>query len=434
MDGRLNVTPEALTRLLLEHNMTRQEFIAAYGIKPLVYIPELPPGAKVVFLVLYIFIFALALLGNSLVVFIIVRKKAMRTATNMFICSLAASDLLVTFFCIPFTLLQNISSEWLGGPFVCKMVPFIQTTAVVASTLTMTCIAVERYQGIIHPLKMKRQYTTKRAYNMLGFVWTIAIIVGSPMLHVQILEVKYDFLYNLHHVCCQESWSTMELRRAYAIFILVALFLVPLTAMLLLYSRIGYELWIKKRIGDVSALNTLSRNEMAKITRKKKRAVMMMVIVVLFFTVCWAPFHIVHILFEYNNLEEEYDDVTIKMIIAIVQAVGFFNSFNNPVVYTFMNENFKKSFVAILFCSLRNPEPAEKRESLLSERPKVGPSNYVHRKEGRGPACHLSAENLELRLCDQLPSAKLESVHSPAVVTYPHTSDHKDMLPTGQSA
>ncbi|KAJ1091551.1 hypothetical protein NDU88_004670 [Pleurodeles waltl] len=115
MDGRLNVTPEALTRLLREHNMTRQEFIAAYGIKPLVYIPELPPGAKVVFLVLYIFIFALALLGNSLVVFIIVRKKAMRTATNIFICSLAGSDLLVTFFCIPFTLLQNISSEWLGG-------------------------------------------------------------------------------------------------------------------------------------------------------------------------------------------------------------------------------------------------------------------------------------------------------------------------------
>uniref|UniRef100_A0A8C3SEE9 G-protein coupled receptors family 1 profile domain-containing protein n=1 Tax=Chelydra serpentina TaxID=8475 RepID=A0A8C3SEE9_CHESE len=268
---RLNVTPEALNRLLQEHNMTRGEFIAAYGLKPLVYIPELPPSAKVTFLVLYIFIFALALLGNSLVVYIIIRRKAMRTASNIFICSLACSDLLVTFFCIPFTLLQNVSSEWLGGPFVCKMVPFIQTTAVVASTLTMTCIAVERYQGIVHPLKMKRQYTNKRTYKMLGFVWTIAVIVGSPMLYVQTLEVKYDFLYNIHHVCCLESWYSIELRRAYAIFILVALFLVPLTAMLLLYSRIGYELWIKKRIGDSSVLNTLSRHEMAKITSSTQR-------------------------------------------------------------------------------------------------------------------------------------------------------------------
>ncbi|XP_034615423.1 pyroglutamylated RF-amide peptide receptor-like [Trachemys scripta elegans] len=115
MERRLNVTPEALNRLLEEHNMTREEFIAAYGLKPLVYIPELPPSAKVVFLVIYIIIFALALLGNSLVVYIIIRRKAMRTATNIFICSLACSDLLVTFFCIPFTLLQNVSSEWLGA-------------------------------------------------------------------------------------------------------------------------------------------------------------------------------------------------------------------------------------------------------------------------------------------------------------------------------
>uniref|UniRef100_K7FG26 G-protein coupled receptors family 1 profile domain-containing protein n=1 Tax=Pelodiscus sinensis TaxID=13735 RepID=K7FG26_PELSI len=307
------------------------------------------------------------------------------------------------------------------GPFVCKMVPFIQTTAVVASTLTMTCIAVERHQGIVHPLKMKRQYTNKRAYKMLGlgFVWSIAVIVGSPMLYVQTLEVKYDFLYNINHVCCLESWHSIELRRAYAIFILVALFLVPLTAMLVLYSRIGYELWIKKRIGDSSVLNTLSRHEMAKITRKKKRAVMMMVIVVLFFAACWAPFHVVHMLFEYNNLEESHDDVTVKIIFAIVQAVGFFNSFNNPVVYTFMNENFKKSFVAILFCRLRSPEPADKLESQQLERARMGPSNFGVRKEGRSLHSHLSAENLELRLCEQVPSAKLESVQSVAVVPYP---------------
>ncbi|XP_040201810.1 pyroglutamylated RF-amide peptide receptor-like [Rana temporaria] len=428
MDRRLNITPETFNQLLKEHNMSRLEFIAAYGLKPLVYIPELPLNAKVIFLVLYIIIFILALFGNSLVVYIIIRKKAMRTATNIFICSLACSDLLVTFFCIPFTLLQNISSEWLGGPFVCKMVPFIQTTAVVASTLTMTCIAVERYQGIVHPLKMKRQYTNRRAYKMLGLVWTIAIVVGSPMLHVQTLEVKYDLLYNLYHVCCLESWSNAGLRRAYAIFILVALFLVPLAAMLLLYTRIGYELWIKKRIGDCSVLNTLSRNEMAKITRKKKRAVMMMVIVVLFFTACWAPFHVVHILFEYNDLEEEYDDVTVKMIVAIVQAVGFFNSFNNPVVYTFMNENFKKSLVAVLFCHFRVQEQADKRDSNNLEKPKVGTSNFPHRREGRSPHSQLSAENLELRLCEQFPAAKLESV------TYPLVNSHKDLLPNGQSA
>lgn len=43
------------------------------------------------------------------------------------------------------------------------------------------------------------------------------------------------------------------------------------------------------------------------------------------------------------------------MIIAIVQAIGFFNSFNNPIVYAFMNENFKKSCVSTLSHCIRKP-------------------------------------------------------------------------------
>lgn len=54
------------------------------------------------------------------------------------------------------------------GAFACKMVPFVQSTAIVTEILTMTCIAVERYNGIVHPLKMKWQYTNRRAYTMLG--------------------------------------------------------------------------------------------------------------------------------------------------------------------------------------------------------------------------------------------------------------------------
>ncbi|KAL6073591.1 hypothetical protein STEG23_027892, partial [Scotinomys teguina] len=72
--------------------------------------------------------------------------------------------------------------------FICKMVPFVQCTAIVTEILTMTCIAVERHQGLVHPFKMKRQYTNQRAFTMLGVVWLVAIIIGSPMWHVQRLE------------------------------------------------------------------------------------------------------------------------------------------------------------------------------------------------------------------------------------------------------
>ncbi|XP_048089477.1 pyroglutamylated RF-amide peptide receptor isoform X2 [Alosa alosa] len=332
------ITPEALKELLKYYNLSRQEFIETYNIKPLVYIPELPSGAKTTFVIMYAVIFVLALIGNSLVVYIVVRKRTMLTATNIFICSLAVSDLLITFFCIPFTLLQNISSEWLGGVLVCKTVPFVQTTAIVTGILTMTCIALERYQGIVYPLKMRRQYTLKRAYKMLGLVWIASVIVGSPMLFVQQLE-----------------WRSLRHRQVYSTFIMVALFLLPLAAMLFLYTRISIELWVRKRVGDSSVLSTMNHREVNKISRKKKRAVKMMITIVLLFTICWAPFHTVHMLFEYNDLEKHYDEVTVNMIIAVVQAIGFFNSFNNPIIYAFMNENFKKSCLSTLSTCLLKP-------------------------------------------------------------------------------
>lgn len=111
----LNITPAQFARLLRAHNVTREEFIALYGLQPLVYIPELPGGAQLAFALFCALISALALLGNGLVLYVVARRRAMRTVTNVFICSLALSDLLIAFFCVPFTILQNVSSNWLGG-------------------------------------------------------------------------------------------------------------------------------------------------------------------------------------------------------------------------------------------------------------------------------------------------------------------------------
>ncbi|MBN3312194.1 QRFPR protein, partial [Atractosteus spatula] len=421
------ITPDALKQLLQFYNLTRQDFIQTYNLQPLVYIPELPSGAKTTFVVMYAIIFVLALVGNSLVVYIIVKKRAMRTATSIFICSLAVSDLLITFFCIPFTLLQNISSEWLGGVFVCKTVPFVQSTAIVTGILTMTCIAIERYQGIVYPLKMKRQYTPKRAYKMLGVVWTVAVIVGSPMLYVQQLEVKYDFLYDHHHVCCQERWRSSAHRQVYATFILVALFILPLTAMLILYSRIAFELWVRKRVGDSSVLNTMNHSEINKIARKKKRAVKMMITVVLLFTICWAPFHVVHMLFEYNDFEKEYDDVTVSMIIAIVQAVGFFNSFNNPIVYAFMNENFKKNCLSTLSRCVRRRNPSRQR-AVSAERPKPNVlfTNATRRGRFQGGT---PTQGIQFNLSEEAVSASSHAVQSTAFVEEKISTVHCE-LPT----
>ncbi|XP_049615197.1 pyroglutamylated RF-amide peptide receptor [Syngnathus scovelli] len=393
------ITPEVLHEMLRYYNLSRQEFISTYKIPPLVYVAELPRGAKTAFVLIYALIFGLALSGNSLLLWVVLKKRAARTATDVFVCSLAISDLLITFFCVPFTLLQNITSQWVGGALVCKAVPFVQTTAVVTGILTMTCIAIERYLGIVFPLRMRQESASERAYKMLGLVWTASLVVGSPMLFVQQLKVKYDFVYERRHVCCQEIWQSRSERQAYTTFIMVALFLFPLAAMLFLYTRIAFELWTRKRVGDWSVLNAMNDRERLKMARKKKRAVKMMIIIVLLFTICWAPFHTVHMLFEYHDLENKLDDVTLNMTIAVVQAIGFFNSFNNPIVYAFMNENFKKSCISALSRCTRRPG---RRADVRT------PPVHIIKPQRREAFLELhSDDGSERRMADTGPSASL---------------------------
>lgn len=80
-------------------------------------------------------------------------------------------------------------------------------------------------------------------------------------------QIKYDFLYDRYHICCQERWPSLAYRQAYTTFIMVALFLLPLATMLFLYTRIGIELWIRKRVGDSSVLSTMNHREISKISR-----------------------------------------------------------------------------------------------------------------------------------------------------------------------
>lgn len=60
------------------------------------------------FIVAYMLIFLLCMVGNALVCFVVLKNRHMRTVTNMFLLNLAVSDLLVGIFCMPTTLVDNL--------------------------------------------------------------------------------------------------------------------------------------------------------------------------------------------------------------------------------------------------------------------------------------------------------------------------------------
>lgn len=76
------------------------------------------------------------------------RKPAMRSARNMFIVNLAVADLLLCTVTMPLTLMEILTKYFpLGNnPFVCKTIGILQATSTYVSTISITAIALDRYQ------------------------------------------------------------------------------------------------------------------------------------------------------------------------------------------------------------------------------------------------------------------------------------------------
>ncbi|XP_007240700.4 pyroglutamylated RF-amide peptide receptor [Astyanax mexicanus] len=341
----MNLTSQLLDLMLEASNLSRWQFIQEYSIPPLVAVPRLPGALLPVFGLLYVLIFCLAVVGNGAVLVLLCRKKALQSPSTFFICSLALSDLLIAIVCVPASLLQHFFKNWLAGDFLCKLVPFLQVTAIATSILTMTCIAVERFQGILYPLHVRNSYVLHSSIRMLAAVWLIALAIAAPMWFVQKVEVKYDFLFDVYHTCCLEVWSNHHQRLGYTACLSVLVFLVPMLTMAVLYGKIMRELWGKHRVHE-AMFQTLPGSEINKITRRKRRAVRMMATVVLLFAACWSPFHLVSLLLDYGKLDLDLDSEF--LLVSLVQILGFSNSVCNPLVYATINTNFKREMLALL--------------------------------------------------------------------------------------
>ncbi|ELT90314.1 hypothetical protein CAPTEDRAFT_25111, partial [Capitella teleta] len=90
--------------------------------------------------VVFSLIFLVGVVGNSLVIFIILRNKAMRTTPNIFIGSLALGDLLLLLVSVPFYGMIYTLSDWPHGEFLCRLNGFLVTLSLGVSIFTLTAL------------------------------------------------------------------------------------------------------------------------------------------------------------------------------------------------------------------------------------------------------------------------------------------------------
>lgn len=295
-----------------------------------------PVNIKIVFTVIYSIIMLFALSGNTLVIFVILGNKSLRNVTNMFLISLAISDILISGFNIPVGLLYNFNAEWTHGEILCKTVSFATSVNVVASIMTLTAVALERYYAICHPLKMRYLKKTTRVVVVMVVIWIVAFAVSSPFLVIQRIGNRLKKISEFPWLevveVCVEHYETKQLEEAHTLVQVIVFYCIPIGIMFFAYGKIAHQLWIRKPIGD--------SHDWEKSMRQKKSIIRMLIAIVLIFFLCWLPLFAVQIYRFYHYVAFE----NFRLVNLVAQVIGFTNSAVNPIIYGFMNHKFKQTF------------------------------------------------------------------------------------------
>ncbi|XP_054164537.1 cholecystokinin receptor type A-like [Oppia nitens] len=182
----------------------------------------------------YSLIFLLAIIGNLLVIVTLAANRRMRSVTNRLLLNLAVSDLLLTVFYMPLTLMDILYKQlFIFGSLMCSVISYLKAVLVLVSVWTLVMVSVERYYAICQPLRSRGyRQTLSYAYRLVGIVWLASLVLMSPIAVVSELQP----IENTDNYKCRESWPTLQLLTAFTLFLDILLFIIPLMIMSITYT------------------------------------------------------------------------------------------------------------------------------------------------------------------------------------------------------
>lgn len=183
------------------------------------------PELLLFFSILYGFIFFFGLMSNSLIIYSFYRSKKLRTFRNIFIVNLAVSDILLCSICAPLTLLRYIDLNWKLGRVLCRLVMGLQTANVLVSALSITAIAVDRWNFIVNSGKGFKNICL---YLCICFIWIISFSISIPSFIVndeKTFRIKQtqEVLYRV----CEEIWESHNSKYIYYSAVILVQYFLP---------------------------------------------------------------------------------------------------------------------------------------------------------------------------------------------------------------
>lgn len=285
--------------------------------------------------VLYAVVCIVGLLGNTLVIYVVLRFSKMQTVTNMYIVNLAVADecFLIG---IPFLITTMSLQLWPFGKLMCKI--YMTTTSInqFTSSIFLTIMSADRYVAVCHPIFAPKVRTPFISKIVSLAAWTASAILMIPV-------YMYANIMENHNVSsCNILWPESENlsgQTAFTLYSFVLGFAIPLILIFCFYFMV------------IMKLRTVGPKNRSKEKKKSHRKVTKLVLtVIMVYILCWLPYWITQMALIFEPPKQ----CQTKLAVAVFLLAGCFsysNSAMNPILYAFLSDNFKKSFLKACTCA-----------------------------------------------------------------------------------
>lgn len=249
-----------------------------------------------------------SLLSNITICWLFAVNKKIRVRGYYYILSLSVSDILIAVFSMPpmvsyqLTKLHFLNVE--HRKRVLLFIDVIDIISSISSVTNLTCISLDRLFGTLMPLKHRVTMTRKKILFVICLSWAYSITLAL----IKLIPQFYHYI----------------------VFVFTLGFALPLFLIILSYTLIFIVATKKtKRMRTVNKDSVMLRT---------------ILVVVIVFAVCWSPFFIISLLYQYCFECTFFYEDNFETIVLIMRLLTYFNSCCNPFIYGYLNIDFRNAF------------------------------------------------------------------------------------------
>ena len=290
---------------------------------------------------------SLALIENTAVLLLFVRNTTwLKRPHNQCILSLAIADVMTAISLLvlsKFVTEQNaftVPSDHLAREVYCRVIwsHFIPFSLGITSVYTCLVLAIERWFAVVRPYDYKQTAGVRIMKIMIPLCW-LAGFVFEGFVIPRVSGVEGTNTTAPH---CKWSDPTADKITSWslAITMFVAHTIVPVCVISIAYLHLFFTL----RRQRTPAVN-FSRSNVSVSDKIYKRATIMMAVASLTLILCWLPNNIYFLLAMLGFFAPVGDSFSF-----ILCGLAFLNSCVNPIIYGYMNKDFRKGYRQLLFC------------------------------------------------------------------------------------